>query len=190
MEIPRPRFDAHGDPVVVDWFCPVCSAYTPRVRRPGRPAVYCSNACRQKAYRYRCRHGVRLLRGDGQATERGRGARVVHLLRPESDPLASTRRPDRALVSLCGAFVRPARDHAHLLPDFPFDAVDACFSCVDLTGSDRADPPMVYPWDAFLAGRSDLAQPPVPAPLGRSAEVRGAPRYRRRRRWHHLLGGP
>lgn len=182
-----PALDDHGDPILADWYCPVCRAYTPRVRRPGRPAVYCSNACRQKAYRFRCRNGIRLLRGDGQPTERGRGARVVHLLRPSRDPVSATRRTDRQRVSLCGAFVRPAADHPHLRPDFPFDAVDACFSCLDLTGSERADPPLLYAWNAFLRRPTTPVMEPCPAPLGRAAEIRGLPRRRRASSWLRLL---
>jgi len=187
MYLQPPPFDELGDPIVADWHCPVCGTYTPRVRRPGRPAVYCSNACRQKAYRYRCRHGIRLLSGDRQPSHRGRGARVIHLLRPERDPVAGLRRGDQSCVSLCGAFIRPATDHAHLLPDFPFDAVDACYSCIALTGRARADPLMLYPWNAFLREPITVVKPPWPAPLGSGAAIRGVPRYRRRHGWKRLL---
>src|SRR5688572_25139960 len=44
--------------VIADWNCPVCGTHTPRTYRPGRPPVYCTNACRQKAYRYRRDHGI------------------------------------------------------------------------------------------------------------------------------------
>jgi len=35
MFISPPPFDEQGDPIVVDWYCPVCGAHRPRVRRPG-----------------------------------------------------------------------------------------------------------------------------------------------------------
>lgn len=174
--------DADGNPILANWSCPVCGKYTPRVHRPGRPCVYCSNACRQKAYRYRRRHGIRLLRGDGQPTERAAGARVTHLMRPDRDPVSRPRRSDRRAVSLCGAFVRPARDHEHLRPHFPFNSAHACFSCLGLTGADDPDPPMIHPWQNFHRAYTGPPVDPYPAPPGYSASLRGRARRRSRGR--------
>ena len=60
----RPRW---GD-VVAEWACPVCGISCNRTYHSGRARVYCTNACRQRAYRLRrraivggrpCRHRSR-----------------------------------------------------------------------------------------------------------------------------------
>lgn len=158
--------------MIADWHCPCCNAYTPRTQRPGRPKVYCSNACRQKMYRYRRDHGIRLLCGDRQPKLRAHGARVTHLARPATDPVAHRRTSQRRVVSLCGAFARPAADYAHLNPEFWFDEVHACFTCLGLTGADLPAEPKRYPWQ--LAQRTYDGPPlsPVPARLGEMYELR------------------
>ena len=182
---PRPgqtRYWLDGNVVLADWTCPVCGVPAPRTLRPGRPKVYCSNSCRQRAYRYRRGHGIRLLRGDGQPTERATGVRVRHLLRADGDPLRDQRRSDRKSVSLCGAFVRPARDHPDLVTEFAFDDAHACYTCLELTGSERPAPPMIYPWQS---SRKSYTGPPVnksPAPPMYAANIRGVPRRRRAQR--------
>jgi hypothetical protein len=43
-----------GTPIgtVVDrWDCPCCGHVIEMIHRPGRPRLYCSHACRQRAYR-------------------------------------------------------------------------------------------------------------------------------------------
>lgn len=177
----EPRYAPDGHVLVAEWSCPVCGVPTPRTRRPGRPRVYCTNSCRQRAYRMRRSCGIRLLRGDGQPTERAAGARVRHLLRAGGDPVGNRRTSDRKMVSLCGAFVRPARDHPDLVVDFAFDDVAACYSCLQLTGSARPAPPMIYPWQS---SRKSYTGPPVdkiPAPPASAANIRGVPRRRHRR---------
>ncbi len=47
----RPRW---GD-VVAEWACPVCGTSCNRTYHSGRARVYCTNACRQRAYRLRRR---------------------------------------------------------------------------------------------------------------------------------------
>lgn len=171
------------DDIVADWHCPVCGKHTPRTHRPGRPPVYCSNACRQKAYRYRRDHGIRLLHNDGQPAHRAAGARVTHLTRPSRDPVAGQRASNRKCVSLCGAFVRPAVDFDHLDPRFEFDDARACWRCLELTGAGVPDVPMMYPWEA--RNRTYVGPPiePVPARVGYMASLRGKPpKWRRRRR--------
>jgi len=172
----EPRYDLNGIEVLADWNCPVCGISTPKTRRPGRPSVYCSNACRQRAYRYRMRNGIRLLRGDGRLTARAKGVNVQHLLRPSDDPVAEVRRlHDRKAVSLCGAFVRPAADHPDLVTDFVFDDAAAFYSCLGLTGSPRPDPPMVYSWES---GRKSYQHVPIvkrPVTPGYAASIRRAP---------------
>ena len=67
--------------VVEPWFCPVCDGPAHRTRRPGRPKLYCSNACRQRAYRWRRDHHARADRsavspGCGRARTDGPLARA------------------------------------------------------------------------------------------------------------------
>lgn len=166
--------------VIADWNCPVCGAYTPRVLTPGRPKVYCSNACRQRAYRYRCDHGIRLLKGDGQPVERSAERRITHAMRPTRDPISRERTSARRAVSLCGVFVRPATDLPWLTSDFRFDNGRNCFRCLELTGAGRPEVPMLYAWQMW---RSDYDGPPIPAepaPAGYELAIRGLPR-----RWHN-----
>jgi hypothetical protein len=171
------------DDVVADWNCPVCRKHTPRTHRPGRPPVYCSNRCRQKAYRYRRDHGIRLLHHDGQPAHRAAGASVTHLTRPVGDPVAGRRASNQRCVSLCGAFVRPAADFDHLDPTFEFDDARACWRCLELTGAGIPDVPMIYPWQVRLRGYTGPPVAPVPARVGYMASLRGKPpKWRRRRR--------
>jgi hypothetical protein len=141
MLFPGLRFHTDGQPIWADWSCPVCGTYTPKTARPGRPNVYCTNACRQKAYRFRRKHGIRLLHGDGQPTERAAGDRVAHLLRPRRDPVSWRRASNREAVSLCGAFVRPGKDRPFLPTEFLFDSAKSCLSCCQLTGAGRPERP-------------------------------------------------
>lgn len=181
MQIPMPPLDADGNPIIAGWRCPCCGADTPRVQRPGRPRVYCTNACRQKMYRFRRRHGIRLLHGDGQPAHRAAGARVTHLVRPGVDPVGHRRTSQRKVVSLCGAFSRPAADHAHLKPDFRFDDVHACFTCLDLTGAGVPDEPKRYPWQMSQRDDHGPALEPVAVEPGAMHELRrthGRPAWR------------
>jgi hypothetical protein len=105
------RCDADAyDSVVEEWWCPVCGDAAHRTYRPGRPKIYCSNACRQRAYRWRRRNCARTIARPGARAE---GAYVVggtwHALRAPHD-LAAGRRDRRGRqVTVCGALARPAR---------------------------------------------------------------------------------
>ena len=69
----RPMSDRQSPPSVADlpedvvepWWCPVCNGAAHRTRRPGRPKLYCSNACRQRAYRWRRDHQARTIARPG-----------------------------------------------------------------------------------------------------------------------------
>src|SRR5690606_14066107 len=39
--------------------CPMCGTTVQQIHRPGRARIYCTNSCRQRAYRWRRAHGVR-----------------------------------------------------------------------------------------------------------------------------------
>jgi hypothetical protein len=121
------------------WWCPVCGGAAHRYARPGRPRVYCSNACRQRAYRSRRDtsrdHGVSTspLR---RATSRERS----HAVR-EPDALVGGRRDTSGrAVTLCGTFARPAhprrRGHVRFVSDVPW----SCRSCTHLGGLNPTPP--------------------------------------------------
>lgn len=113
--------------VVGEWWCPVCGAAAHRTARPGRPKVYCTNACRQRAYRARRCGPV----AAGRLT-RGRSRERSHAMRPAGT--FPWRPPDTAgrELSLCGAFVRRADPrrwrHVRFVPDLEW----SCRSCARL----------------------------------------------------------
>ena len=137
---PRPgRVRAYRpDLVVGKWWCPVCGAPAHRTARPGRPKVYCSNACRQRAYRER--RGARACRTPSSpartAHVRGRSRDRSHAVRPAG--VFPWRPPDShgRELSLCGAFVRRADPrrwrHTRFVPDLEW----SCRSCVRLGVAD------------------------------------------------------
>jgi hypothetical protein len=96
--------------------CSWCAQDIEIVRRPGRPRLYCNQACRQRAYEHR--HGfchVRTIRelpgqlDDGRHTEttgyesggHGYGDSIVHALR------TSVRPDGRRRETLCGLLAAP-----------------------------------------------------------------------------------
>lgn len=97
------------------WCCPVCAVPVPHPLRPGRARVYCTNSCKQRAYRWRRRH-----RHEFSCTippERAHTYDSTHALRPSEDFTARHRRhlPDgrpRRLTA-CGTFAAAALDSTH-----------------------------------------------------------------------------
>jgi hypothetical protein len=95
IDSPHPRTQ-----ITAIWTCPVCSASVPRLRRAGRHRVYCTNACRQRAYRLRCKsrqqHPMSAHRDPrpARATTRDR----VHAIREYAD-VSSGRRDSIGRVS-------------------------------------------------------------------------------------------
>ena len=118
------------------WWCPVCDTPTPHRYRAGRQKVYCSNACRQRAYRWRRAHGVRLFATAAIPAERADGRALRHALRDPRDPVALLRAPRGREVTVCGTFSRPARNqkvrHTRFLPG----SINSCRSCVRNVGVD------------------------------------------------------
>ena len=96
--------------VVEPWWCPVCNGPAHRTRRPGRPKLYCSNACRQRAYRWRRDHQARTVARPGHPAA---GARAPfgrwHALRTGRDFVAELSDRRHRQPTVCGAFARPAR---------------------------------------------------------------------------------
>ena len=122
----------HG--VVEAWWCPVCNAAAHRTRRPGRPKLYCSNACRQRAYRWRRDNHARLV---ARPWHPASGALVPfgrwHALRSTRDFVAHVSDRRHREPTVCGAFARPARlmkqrTHHQFVPV----TSDACRSCTAL----------------------------------------------------------
>lgn len=93
------------------WRCPVCAAVVPHPHRPGRARVYCTNACRQRAYRWR-----RQRRSELSVTPPPQRATTLdrtHALRSTADlvtPLVDER---GRRVTACGTFARAAQDRPH-----------------------------------------------------------------------------
>ncbi|MFP5487503.1 MAG: hypothetical protein ACLGHQ_04270 [Acidimicrobiia bacterium] len=109
--------------------CPVCDRVVVDVYRPGRGRVYCTNACRQRAYRWRRARGVRLfVERDGPA-ERLTNDRH-HAVRDPRDPVAGIRDRRGREVAVCGAYARPVRSqrvtHDRFVPEHPW----SCRSCI------------------------------------------------------------
>lgn len=119
--------------IVSLWWCPVCGAAAHRTARPGRPRVYCTNACRQRAYRVRRQARATLpVRTRPQSLVRARSRGRSHALRPPDVFPAGPPDGSGRELSLCGAFVRrdtvPPWVHDHFVPEVPW----ACGSCVVL----------------------------------------------------------
>ena len=115
--------------------CPVCGAEVARcIHTPGRARVYCTNACRQRAYRWRKANGVRLCVDRTGPTERMVNQKS-HALRDQRDPVGAVRDGRARAVAVCGAYARtvnPERvSHTNFVPDHPF----SCERCADLVGA-------------------------------------------------------
>ena len=119
-----------GD-VVGEHTCPMCATSVPEVYRPGRGRIYCTNACRQRAYRWRRTHGIRTFVQRDGAAERGFNDRR-HALRDSRDPVARIRDSRRRATTVCGVFARPVHDtrvtHDRFVPEHPW----SCSSCSSL----------------------------------------------------------
>jgi hypothetical protein len=113
--------------------CPVCRVEVPQKFRPGRARIYCTNACRQKAYRWRRSHGVRLCVERDGAAERSVNDRR-HALRDRRDPVSGIHDDRGREVTVCGTFASPVRDrqvtHDRFLADHPW----SCETCIALIG--------------------------------------------------------
>ena len=127
------------------WTCPVCACPIVHPHRPGRARVYCTNSCKQRAYRWR-RWRRRRLRVPDPA-ERARTRDKTHTLRSDDD-LVSLKANETAgwpkrRVTACGAFAMAARDSPHQWTHTKFFARSAwkddqrldehvCATCADL----------------------------------------------------------
>lgn len=124
------------------WTCPVCHASVPRLRRPGRHRVYCTNACRQRAYRLRCKsrqqHPMSAHRAPRptRATTRDR----VHAIREYPDVLSGRRDSIGRGVTACGTFGRMSIDtpsrfgHLRFASSEGLPNSNKCRRCEQLSG--------------------------------------------------------
>jgi len=103
------------------WTCPACDRVVVRPRRPGRKRVYCTNSCRQYAYRWRRdRLGVD---HDERPVERSITRDRCHAVRRSDDPVGADADGGGRRVTACGVMARQASDdpsihgHLRLLPD-------------------------------------------------------------------------
>lgn len=130
-----PMFHVRGD-IVDRRECPTCGAVVIQRYRPGRARIYCSNACRQRAYRWRRRNGIRTCVERTGPAERGHAFGRNHALRDPRDVSAASLIDHRnRRLTACGTFVRPARPgrftHFDFLPRQPW----SCASCSELIGA-------------------------------------------------------
>ena len=100
---------------------------------PGRARVYCTNACRQRAYRWR-RQAIVPSDGGASATAapvRARTRDGLHALRSDGDLVAGRRDSTGRQVTACGAFARSARDRPSFAwhTDFIAGGPSSCRTC-------------------------------------------------------------
>ena len=124
------------------WTCPVCNAPVPRLRRAGRHRVYCTNACRQRAYRLRCQsrqqHPLSSHRDPrpARATTRDR----IHAIREYPDVSSGRRDSIGRGVTACGAFGRMSIDTPSRFGHLRFASTEGlpnaslCRRCEELSG--------------------------------------------------------
>ena len=127
------------------WTCPVCAGPIVHPHRPGRARVYCTNSCKQKAYRWRRRRRCELIVPD--PPERARTRDKIHALRSDLDLVSQLTNetpgwPTRR-VTACGAFAMAARDRPRSWTHTKFFArstskdarqldTDVCATCASL----------------------------------------------------------
>ncbi len=142
-----PTGTRRGD-VVEQWSCPVCERQFSQIFRPGRPRLYCRQACRQQAYRWRRDNHVRSRHSPASPLERAwvyRGAR--HALRSRNDFMSRIEDGRLREVTVCGVLARPARygrwTHNKFLPEHLW----SCLTCSELaTGAPPVREPPWKPW--------------------------------------------
>lgn len=141
LRLSSPSAAPHSALVAV-WSCPVCEVPVPRRHRPGRHRVYCTNACRQRAYRQRCvsrRAQPMSAHRDPRPTRAATRDRV-HAVRECRDVLSGRRDSIGRGVTACGAFARLSIDtperfgHVRFLPARHHRNATTCRRCEALTG--------------------------------------------------------
>lgn len=120
--------------VVDHWHCPSCDRTIDIIHRPGRPRLYCSHACRQRAYRWRRHHHAHTTATPTWPAEAANARSTypsTHALRNPRDPLARRRDRRGREVTVCGLLARPpkaARVDGHRQPYIAADPT-RCRTC-------------------------------------------------------------
>ena len=132
-------------PLVDAWRCPTCDAVVPHPPRPGRRRVYCTNACRQRAYRWRRRNQILTVHTNARPVERAFSRTFKrHALRSERDPASRpVLLPHGEELTVCGVLARPGRfgrAPSYALHTGPW----TCQTCVSLTFAETS-PPHTFP---------------------------------------------
>jgi hypothetical protein len=130
------------------WLCPVCNVPVHRLPRAGRQRVYCTNACRQRAYRLRraSRRSLPTPVGPRAAEttlpERAASRDCVHAIRGFRDVLTGRRDSTGRGITACGTFARMSIDapgrfgHTEFRPALPGTNGTTCRRCELLTGAE------------------------------------------------------
>lgn len=126
------------EPPPGDWSCPVCGADTPHEFRPGRKRVYCSNACKQRAYRWRCDRGIRLLVTPWTPASRSETGPRSHAVRLPVDRASHPADQWGRHVAVCGAFARRVDPRRAGHTEFVPGGRRSCRACTRLIGADPA----------------------------------------------------
>jgi hypothetical protein len=123
--------------VVDRWPCPGCERIVEIVHRPGRPRIYCSQACRQRVYRWRRRNGAHTEATPAWPAETSSAYSnrlTCHALRSERDPLSRRRDRRGRELTVCGLLARTGkrlRKDGYKPPFLPGGGV--CRVCTALT---------------------------------------------------------
>jgi hypothetical protein len=146
--------------VVNEWSCPVCEAQILHTREAGRPRIYGTNACRQRAYRWRRDHHARLAATPEHPAERASVGIRGHALRSSRDFVSKCSDSRGREVTVCGALGRPTRLARRMQTSFIADYSGySCRSCIRLiaipneTIDSSWPPPPAVRWDLWLNGR-------------------------------------
>ena len=152
-----PAFTPIGT-VVDRWNCPCCDRVIDIVHRPGRPRVYCSHACRQRAFRWRRRHGAHTVSTpEWPAEEAVALGQRRHAFRTSRDPLSRRRDRRGREVTACGVLSRPNERARAEGVRVPFLGADqrTCATCATLTQPRPLGLVPAEPWT--LPGAGDFA---------------------------------
>lgn len=143
------------------WNCPVCDRVVIHEFGPGRKRVYCSNACKMRAYRWRCRQGVRLRVTPWTPAERSEYHKT-HAVRPAADFVGGRADALGREVAVCGAFARRVNLERRTHHEFTPGKSRSCRSCTQLIGADP-DWSVLYPPGRieYEGGRWDWTPNPV-----------------------------
>ena len=126
----------------------------------GRPRIYCTNACRQRAYRWRRDHNARLAATPEHPAERASVGIRGHALRSSRDFVSQYSDSRGREVTVCGAMGRPARlakwTHTRFVPDLSGYSCRSCIKLVTIpneTAESGWPPTPAVRWDRWLNGR-------------------------------------